>query len=163
MHLFGELNRLVGEYQWHSIVHPSTEGVMEFLRPPFEVTGTKRWEYQAVRWLLDLFERRGELDMVHLCPMHEQRIECKGWFYGRPNKRFDRFCNPLCKQAHYDSTDEIKARRAKNAEHNRAYRSNLKRQEDAAKKKVGFKGAVLHRVSRAALSVKKAKPKASSD
>jgi hypothetical protein len=132
-----ELNWLLRKYQWHSLVSPSTQGIMESMHSPEGTTGTDRQEYAAVRWLLDLFRSHGELDRVHLCEMHGKRAECEGWFYGGPKNRL---CSGACKQYRYDSQDEIKARRAKNAKHNRDYRRNLKRKEDKAKQGVGFKG-----------------------
>jgi hypothetical protein len=135
--VFSELNARVSKYQWHSHVSPSTQGVMEFLQSPMDKTGMEKWEYAAVRWLLDLFRRHGELDRVHLCEMHGKRAECAGWFYGRPNKPF---CSSLCKQYRYDSQEEVKARRVRNAKHNRDYRANIKRQEEREKKRVGYKG-----------------------
>jgi hypothetical protein len=135
--VFAELNARLAKYQWHSLVSPSTQGATEFFRSPMGTTGAEEWEYVAVRWLLELFRKHGELDRVHLCEMHGKRAECAGWFYGRPNKPF---CSSLCKQYRYDSKDEVKARRARNAKHNRDYRANIKRQEEREKKRVGYKG-----------------------
>jgi hypothetical protein len=136
--VFAELNAQLGEYQWRSLLSPSAQGVMVFFQPPMGATGAKKWEYVAVGWLLELFRRHGELDRVHLCPMYGKRAECVGWFYGRPNKPF---CSGNCKQYQFDSKDEVKARRARNAKHNRDYRQNLKRKEAREKQGVGYKGA----------------------
>jgi hypothetical protein len=40
----------------------------------------------------------------------------------------------LCKQYRYDSKDEVKARRARNAKHNRDYRANIKRQRNGKRR-----------------------------
>jgi len=129
--VFAELNARLAKYQWHSLVSPSTQGATEFFRSPMGTTGAEEWEYVAVRWLLELFRKHGELDRVHLCEMHGKRAECAGWFYGRPNKPF---CSSLCKQYRYDSKDEVKARRARNAKHNRDYRANIKRQRNGKRR-----------------------------
>jgi hypothetical protein len=146
VHVLTELNARLVKYQWRSLISPTTQGCMEFFPSPMGATGPDAWEYDAVRWLLDLFRRHGELDRVHLCKIVGKRPECKGWFYGRPNKPF---CCGNCKQYQHDSQDEVKARRAKNAENNRAYRTNLKRREDREKQMVGYKGRFRLRAKKA--------------
>jgi hypothetical protein len=78
--------------------------------------------------------------------MYGKRAECVGWFYGTPKSLC---CSNNCKQYKYDSTDEVKARRARNAKHNRDYRENLKRLEQREKQRVGYKGSYSHRARNA--------------
>jgi hypothetical protein len=146
MRVFTELNARMKKYQWRSRVLPSAQGVMEFLRPYTDADGVGLWEYVAVRSLLELFRIHRELDRVHLCEMYGKRAECVGWFYGTPKSLC---CSNNCKQYKYDSTDEVKARRARNAKHNRDYRENLKRLEQREKQRVGYKGSYSHRARNA--------------
>jgi hypothetical protein len=145
MQAHAELGGLLKRYQWRSIVSPTAQGTTEILRSPMGLVGEEQWEFDAVRWLLNIFRERGELDLVHLCEMHERRAECAGWFYGRSNKCF---CTDACKQYRYDSEEAIKIRRARNARHNRDFRSSLKRKEAKEKQSVGYKGAYSLRARR---------------
>jgi hypothetical protein len=145
MQSHAELGGLLKGYQWRSIVSPTAQGVMEIVCSPMGLLGEEKWEFDAVRWLLNIFRERGELDLVHLCEMHETRAECAGWFYGRSNKTF---CTDACKQYRYDCEEAIKARRARNATHNREYRDNLNRKQAKEKESVGYKGPYSLRVRR---------------
>jgi hypothetical protein len=147
-----ELGGLLSRYQWRSVVSPTPQGPKEILFPPMGVFGAEQWEFKAIRWLLDIFRERGELDLVHLCEMHDKRAECSGWFYGRSNKSF---CSDVCKQYRYDTEDATKARRAKNAKHNRDYRLNLKRKDERGKARVGYQKPYRLRVMSSAASARR--------
>jgi hypothetical protein len=144
-----ELRALLSHYEWHSNVSPSTRGPFEVLQPPLGLSGLKAWEYEAVRWLLNLLRERGELDLVHKCSMYGMRPGCLGWFYARkygdPEKRF---CSPACKSYKHDSEPEVKARRARNAKYNIDFRKREKEKDERAKRAVGFGRSVSRRAKK---------------
>jgi hypothetical protein len=131
------LNLILRRFQWRSVVSPTAQGIREILLAPMPLSDGEKWEYAAVRWLLDVHREQGGLDRVHLCPMHGEREKCEGWFYGRKNEKF---CTGACKQYRYDSEDAVKDRRARRAKHNRDYRINLKREDARLKRAVGYCG-----------------------
>ena len=129
-----ELNGRLKHYRWQSVISPTSQGVMEFLRPPAkgECPQIVEWEYKTVRELLNLFRERGELDRVHLCERYDKREGCEGWFYGPPNKTW---CSRLCYQHHHDNDETVKAaRRVKNAKRNTELRARQKKAGERAKR-----------------------------
>ncbi len=146
-----ELNARLRRYQWHSSAHLWRGALHESLRPPLGLSEPERWEYVAVRELLNLLRERGELEMVHRCKMWGVRSGCEGWFYARPYAKRDRFCSDACKQFDYDSEPKVKARKANHAKASKKNRLNEKENEARQKQYTHYRGPVSRRsVSRQA-------------
>jgi len=90
-------------YQWVSQVMPTADGfrVVSFPVDRSALSADDKWEYEAVRDLLDLTLEDGSLSRLRRC---DERA-CKTWFYAA-NRMDQRFCNGTCRQRHYDSDEE---------------------------------------------------------
>lgn len=146
-----ELNSRLQAFKWQSRVRPWRQDKIEVLRLPVGLSRAERWEYGAVRWLLDLL-KRGELDLVHKCPMWGKRNGCLGWFYGRKyGDPARRVCSGECKQFRYDTDPEVVAARKANRQKAREdYNERQKNEDKKAKADVAFRGAARHRAKKGA-------------
>jgi hypothetical protein len=146
LHNHIELGERLKGYRWSSRVSPSAQGMIEVIQTPKDVSGPRKWEQDAVRWLLNLLRVNGELDRVHKCCMYGLRPECAGWFYGRAYGSGERFCSKACKSYKRDHDPEVIAdRKSKRRKARQAYSKRERAKDRRGMERVGFGVRVRHR------------------
>jgi hypothetical protein len=119
------LHNLLGNFRWSVQVSPTSEGFRAIYFPADRghLSSADKWEYGAVRDLLELVPYLGKRPRIRRC------AECEKWLFAA--KRSDQqFCDGICRQKHYDSSPEM---RESKKLYMREHRADEKRREESSK------------------------------
>lgn len=131
------LRYVLSNYRWSVQVSPTSEGFRAIYFPADrgKLSSSDKWEYEAVRDLLDLVPYLGKQPRIRRC------AECEEWFFAA--KREDQqWCGGICRQRHYDSAPEM---REKKKLYMRDYREKEKKREERRKMRIGVRGPAKRR------------------
>lgn len=130
MTAFTRLNSALRGYQWTIRVARTSEGFRPIILSANreKLSRTERWEMEAIRDLLNVVPYLGKKSRIRRC------AECKDWFV-TASLRDRKFCSGSCKQYRYDSDPEIRERKRRYMQENRA---THKRLNEIRKETVGF-------------------------
>jgi hypothetical protein len=98
--VIARLRHVLSNYRWGVHVSPTSEGFRAIYFPADRGSFDK-WEYEAVRDLLDLVPYLGKPPRVRRC------AECKAWFFAA-KKNDQQYCDGVCRQHRYDSSPEMR-------------------------------------------------------
>jgi hypothetical protein len=133
------LRNVLSNYRWSVHVSPTREGlrVVHFPADRGGLSPSDKWEYDAVRDLLELVPYVGKRPRIRRC------AECKEWLFVTGRRRFCDSSDRNCRQRHYDSKPEI---RESKKLYMSKYREDEKKRQKNRKTGVGFRGRVTRRV-----------------
>ena len=127
---FSQLGDALKRYQWRYGLELSSSGLSAGLRFAKEMSEEDEWEYDAVRFLVNLVPRR--INRLRRCAYDG----CKGWFFAV--KRVDQqFCKRgACRQNSYDNNPAIREKKKRKM---REIRATEKKRGETLKKQIGYR------------------------
>jgi hypothetical protein len=106
--VIARLRNALRRYRWASHIAPTPDGyrVIRTTADRENLSKADLWEYEAVRDLLDLVHYLGNPPRIRRCA----DSACQKWFFAA--KRADQlFCSGNCRQHHYDSDEDTRAKK----------------------------------------------------